>query len=269
MPQHPGQGQGSAIGGFGLAGFGIVFPGRPERPRTVVDPLRQLALERGTIGIAAAHLGRQIMGVGVEVALGGQVSGTLLKGPEPAVDGWVPAAQPIAFVVGQARPHPFDVGHEHQISRADLPKQEGSGGGHQGVSHGGGHAIEGLGGLVFSAGPRKRHTQPLAPGLEQQPLQPPQRQNLRILHRKPQRPESLLQGQKNPIALGDQPPVELQRRQHPVGHQLAIPALLLPVADHRDLTYPIRNALLLKPKPHLLAVRTPGVVIAVERHPHR
>ena len=93
MPQHPGQGHGHPIGRFSLGGFRIVLSRSTDRPGTVIDPFRKLPLERGTIGITAPHLGRQIMGMGMEVTLGGQVSGTLLKGPEPAVDGSVPAPQ--------------------------------------------------------------------------------------------------------------------------------------------------------------------------------
>ena len=117
--EHPGQSDRRCIGRFAVAGFWIGFI---DRPGAVIDAGGQGSLGGRATGVAAAHLGRQVVGVGVEVALGAEVGGALLQRCKPAIDGRVFAAHQKSLVVGQACRHPLHVGHEHQIGRAQLPQ---------------------------------------------------------------------------------------------------------------------------------------------------
>ncbi len=112
---HPAEGKGCSIGRFGLAGFRV---GTAQGPGAPIDLGGQCLLVGISAGIAATHLGRQIVGVGVEVALGAEVAGALLQPLKPAANGRMLAAQQKALVVGQACCHALHVGHEHQISGA-------------------------------------------------------------------------------------------------------------------------------------------------------
>ncbi len=111
-------------------------------------------------------------------------------------------------------------------------------------------------------------TEPLAPGAKQAPLQLAQCKNIRVLQTLCQRAKRLLERLENQVAFRDQVTIKLEGGQHPGGNDLLKPALFLAVADHRDLANPIRDPLLLQPQPHFLAVRAPGMVIAVEGDAH-
>ena len=65
---------------------------------TAVDPFGQALRFCSIVGPAAAHLGRQVMGMGVKVALGAAVGLQLLQGTEPAVNGWMLSPQPVSLV---------------------------------------------------------------------------------------------------------------------------------------------------------------------------
>ena len=70
-------------------------------PGPLVDPLGQLHLPLLGTEVASPHLGRQIVGMGVEVALGAQVGGALLQGAEPAMDRRMLMTESVILVISQ------------------------------------------------------------------------------------------------------------------------------------------------------------------------
>ena len=88
--------------------------------------------------------------------------------------------------------------------------------------------------------------------------------HVRSGHRLAEGPESRLQLQEDLIAFGDQPAIEIKGRQHSARNTTQKPGLFAAVAAHRHLADAVRNPFELQPQPHLLAVRAPGVVIAVK-----
>ena len=122
MTQHPAQGDDGLIGLMVRIPAGFVL----AKAITSVDPFGQALRFRSIVRPAAAHLGRQVMGMGVKVALGAAVGLQLLQGTEPAVNGWMLSPQPVSLVVSQRGIHPFHVGNEDQIHglrlRAPQPR---------------------------------------------------------------------------------------------------------------------------------------------------
>jgi len=208
------------------------------------------------------------MGVGVEIALGPQVGAALLEGREPTVDGGVLLTNPVALVVGEGGVHPLEVGDEDHIGAAEALQEERTGCGLEGLLHQAGDPGEVLlrgcavGALAIAV------AKPLTPGAKETTLELPQGEDIGITQPGLEGPESIFKGLQDHIALGVEPAIELQGGEHPGGHNLLVPALLLAVTEHRDLADPIGDPLLLEPKPDLLAVGAPGVVIAVEGDAH-
>ena len=97
MTQHPAQGDDGLIGLMVRIPAGFVL----AEAITSVDPFGQALRFRSIVRPAAAHLGRQVMGMGVKVALGAAVGLQLLQGTEPAVNGWMLSPQPVSLVVSQ------------------------------------------------------------------------------------------------------------------------------------------------------------------------
>ncbi len=209
------------------------------------------------------------MGVGVEIALGAQVGAALLQGVKPPPDQRVLLAQPKPLVVGKARGHALQERHKHHIGAGELgPQEKRAGGGRQGLLHGGSHPLKLRLGLGLLRRRSPRTAKPVAPRPKHPALQLAQGQHRSVLKRRAQGAKGPFQGFQDAVAFGDQPAVELQGRQQARRHQLLVPRLLGAVANHRHLANPVRNPLLLEPQPDLLAVGAPGMVIAVERHPH-
>ena len=206
--------------------------------------------------------------MGVHIALGAEIGRALLQGREPAINRRMLGPEPIALVVAERGVHPLQVGDEDHIGATELAEEERPGRGLQGLLHQLGHANEmlfrrsGVGPMAFAV------AEPLAPGPKEAPLQLPQRKHIRIAKALAEGAKGRFQFPQDHITLGDQAAIQLEGGEHPGGHPLLEPRLLLPVTEHRHLADPVRNPLLLQPQPHLLAVGTPGVVIAVERHPH-
>ena len=98
---QPLDGHQGRIGWLGLGGFRIGLPRRRDRPGAPVDPSRQILLLGTATGLAAPQLGRQVVGVGMKIALAAEIAGAPLQGREPALDGGMLAPQQIALVIGQ------------------------------------------------------------------------------------------------------------------------------------------------------------------------
>ena len=175
MATDPFQGPQGRLGGFGSAGFRIRLTAVADGPRACINALGQGPLVRAAVGLAAPHLGRQVMGVGVEVTLGTEVGGPLLPSLEPAVDQRVRLAQSVALVISQAGIHSFEIGHKHQIDRAwGLTQQEGTGAVPQGLLQASRHGFKGLGRPILLATRESMAAEPFAPAGKKTPLQPPQ-----------------------------------------------------------------------------------------------
>ena len=172
--EHPGQGDQGRIAWLHLAGFRIAARRGADRPGALVNPGGHRGLSLAATGITAPHLGRKVVGVGVEIALGAEVGAALLQGCKPSPNPWMLLAQPKPLVVSQACRHPFHIRHKHQIGGAEpRAQQERPRGGPEGLFHGRGKPLKLATAGVFLRRRTAGGAQPLAPGAKQQPLQLP------------------------------------------------------------------------------------------------
>ncbi len=181
-------------------------------PGAVIHPIF-IALHLGfAVFVATAHLRGQIVGVGVEIALGAAIGGSAFHGIEPSRKTGVFFPQRVAFVVVKAGVHPFDVGGEDDICGAKLFQEVRAGGASEGLFHHGNH----LGKLVSAAlvllGRSRRIAQPGTPGAKEQSFQLPQGEDSGVFHAQTQRAVNPFEGNQNVIAFGDNPIVEGDRR---------------------------------------------------------
>ena len=72
-----------------------------REPITAIDPSGHGSSRIGVVGPAAPHLGREVVGMGVVIALGAPIGGQLFEGLEPGIDGRMLVAQSIPLVVSQ------------------------------------------------------------------------------------------------------------------------------------------------------------------------
>ena len=100
------------------------IPSRASLPSaeaiTTVDGCRKAMLSLNTIGPTAPHLRGQIMGMGMEVALGAAIGLQTLQCRQPAIDPRMLLPQGKTLVVSEGGIHALDVGNEHQIGAAWL-----------------------------------------------------------------------------------------------------------------------------------------------------
>ena len=271
MAQHPLQGSG--LGGDPcFRRCPTAFEGTQSLP--LIHRRGHELLLRTAIRPASAHLRRQIVGMGVHITLGAAIRLELLKGREPTVDPGVGLTQCKPLEVGERRIHALHVGDEHQIGGARCcparmvgiePAATTSG---DRLLHLGGHPLELIPGTAFLVLAQAWGAEPHTPGAEQQPFQLTQTPHPPVMHASSHRPESAFKGLEDAIALRDQATIEFQSRQHSRGNQCREPGLLRAIAAHGDLADPIGHPAQLKPEPHLLAVRAPGVVVPEQGHLH-
>ena len=97
VTQHPLQGHPAVQFGIGIPPAGFLVA---EAGSGVDQALHRLGCS-AVIAPAAAHLGREVVGMGVEVALRAAVGLPLLQGQKPGVDGRMLPPQVVALVVGE------------------------------------------------------------------------------------------------------------------------------------------------------------------------
>mmetsp|Transcript_34519 Transcript_34519/g.67218 ORF Transcript_34519/g.67218 Transcript_34519/m.67218 type:complete len:286 (+) Transcript_34519:580-1437(+) len=244
-----------------------VVQARFRLPGPAVDaPLVLLGLLRA-VAVAPTHLRREVVHVRVEVALGPAVGLARLHRVEPPGDARpaLRVAQAVALVVEQAGVHALDVRREDHVRRRERLQEERAVRLGDLLLHGAQLLLEERPRLLVDARvDRRRAAEPHAPRAEQHALELAARDHLGLAHAEAQRPELVLQGLEDDVRLGDDPAVQLHGRQHAARDLLLVPALLLAVAKHGDLLDAVGDLHLLEPEPHLLAVGTPRVLVAVQ-----
>ena len=196
----------------------------------------------------------------------------LLKRREPAVDSRVRLAQRKAFEISQRRVHSLHVRDEHQVSRArrcalrGLRIQPGTSLGRERVLHLSCHCLKLVAGLKLLAFVQARCiarcTRPGTATVQGHA------KRARVGHpwerRRAQRSSSA--SRMRSLSVRRRHPVQVP--EHSRWNQGCEPRPGA-VTTHGDLADPIRNPAKFQPKPNLLAIGAPGVVIAKQRDAHR
>ena len=125
MLQHPGRCQGPTVLWLRVAAV------RQIQVEPTVDPRLALGLLLCLVAVAASQLGRQVVDVGVEVALGAPVSLPSLHPVEPGGDAWKAGLVPHceALVVEEAGGHPLEERGEDAVDDGEGLEEEGARGG--------------------------------------------------------------------------------------------------------------------------------------------
>mmetsp|Transcript_10490 Transcript_10490/g.29849 ORF Transcript_10490/g.29849 Transcript_10490/m.29849 type:complete len:368 (+) Transcript_10490:342-1445(+) len=224
----------------------------------------------GTVGVGGttSELGWEIVHMGVEVAPRPDVRLAALHGLKPAAHCrpalWVPDDQPL--VVQKGCHHAFEEGgvvevHQRQL----LPEEE------RPLCLGKllVHGIQGPAELVPPRLVAPAAGEPLHPAAEEGALQPVKEISLLTLRTAKRRQQrllrvALLKGAGDGGGVCYHCPANLRHRDLPgrVHHHEVL--WLLPVASHVDLFHTVRDLLLFKLKPNLLAVRAPCSMVPVK-----